>query len=814
MSLEKEAAKLIAFLKEQPRLSDSAEQEGLQGKDNQDDSHIYNGEPVKDMENEKAHVQASPEVESLLSRISSDCPYNDWFRVGCVLKHEGCAYEVFRDWSAKAPKRFDEDACRRTWDSIGEDHDAKVSMGTLRWMAGQSCSPEQERLDESAEKNILPVPESVVKTFETSETSPLPEPETTDEMAEQALEFISSLFRSGEHFELVVKRGCKDGRYFPFRCRENICQFDSEGKSEFLSQLKEIIEVLSPRLGKTPPGAWISLNPVCEADKLAGNAASDKDVTDFRYALVEADDLSREEQWRKLSGLNLPILCVTWSGGKSLHAIVKVEAGTDYKLYKDRIAKLYDYLGKHHFPADGANKNPSRLTRIPGFYRDGGKQYLFARESGPKSWHEFEAKILPGAASSSPAESDSGKQDSFLDSLIKEFDQPLYPDAQGKPSIINQNFFAGYTVRKCGLVRDYTDWRQYQPETGLWKTIPDAELLKLVSQQLLAYSRQYDVPWLAAKRTNKTCKDIKAFIAAEQAEQSKFTKPCRNVIHVRNGMLRIRPDGTVSFEKFSPDYYSKNRSEIDYKPGAKCPMFLEKLLVRCMKPDDIECIQLYVGQCLLGINLSQTFLMLTGTAGAGKSTLVNVIEAIVNRENCTELRLDLMADRFELYRLLDKTLLTAKDVKSNFLTSKGAYVLKALVGGDTKTAEAKGRNETFDIEGTFNAIITANTTLTVDIDADNSAWDRRMRWIEYNCEPVKKSDKNPELKDVLLKEEGSGILNWAIEGACKLITNGGQIPRSEEQTKRIKALLLESDSVRSFIEEMVIADPMRQVTSE
>ena len=685
-------------------------------------------------------------------------------------------------------------------------------MGTLRWMAGQSCAPEQECIDKIAEKSIISVPESVVKTSETSETSPLPEPEGVDEMAEQALDFISSLFRSGEHFELVLKRGGKDGRFFPYRCRENVCLFDSEEKSEFLSQLKQSIVVLSPGLGKTPPGAWISLNPVCEAEKLAGNAPSDKDVTDFRYALVEADDLSREEQWQKLSGLNLPIKCVTWSGGKSLHAIVKIEAGTDCKLYKDRVTKLYRYLEAHNFPADTANKNPSRLTRIPGFFRDGDKQYLFARESGPRSWDEFEAKILSGATLS-PAKSDSGNPDPFLGELIEEYGPAIYLDGKGNPSVINQNFFAGYTIRRCGLLRDYAFWRQYQPETGLWRKIPDAELQKLVSQQLLAYSRLYGVPWLAAKRTNKMCKDIKSFIDAEQAGQSSFAKRRRrNVIHARNGMVVIEQDGTVSFKPFSPDYYSTNRTEIDYRPGAKCPMFLEKLLARCMKPDDIECLQLYVGQCLLGINLSQTFLMLTGTAGAGKSTLVNVIELIINRENCTELRLDQMADRFELYRLLDKTLLTAKDVKSNFLTTRGAYVLKALVGGDTKTAEAKGRNETFDVEGIFNAIITANTTLTVDIDADNSAWDRRMRWIEYNCEPVK--DKIPKFDELLLREEGPGILNWGIEGACKLTTNGGQIPRSEEQTKRIEALLLESDSVHSFIESEVIANPMGQVTSD
>jgi len=311
------------------------------------------------------------------------------------------------------------------------------------------------------------------------------------------------------------------------------------------------------------------------------------------------------------------------------------------------------------------------------------------------------------------------------------------------------------------------------------------------------------------------CKDIKSFIDAEQTGQSSFAKRRRrNVIHVRNGMVIIEQDGSVSFKPFSPDYYSTNRTEIDYDPEAKCPMFLTKLLARSMKPDDIECLQLYVGQCLLGINLSQTFLMLTGTAGAGKSTLVNVIEAIVSRENCTELRLEQMADRFELYRLLDKTLLTAKDVKSNFLTTKGAYVLKALVGGDTKTAEAKGKNETFDVEGIFNAIIVANTTLTVDIDADNSAWDRRMRWIEYTCEPVPSEEKIPKFEELLLEEEGSGILNWGIAGACKLLANGGQIPRSEEQTKRIKELLLESDSVHAFVETQIIENPMGRVTSE
>ena len=106
IDLEKEAAKLLEFLKTQPLVPENAEHEG-EKRVVSAAKRLYNGETVKEAENEKAPVRASAEVESLLSRISADCGYADWFRVACALKHEGCAYETFRDWSATAPNRFE-----------------------------------------------------------------------------------------------------------------------------------------------------------------------------------------------------------------------------------------------------------------------------------------------------------------------------------------------------------------------------------------------------------------------------------------------------------------------------------------------------------------------------------------------------------------------------------------------------------------------------------------------------------------------------------------------------------------------------------
>ena len=307
-----------------------------------------------------------------------------------------------------------------------------------------------------------------------------------------------------------------------------------------------------------------------------------------------------------------------------------------------------------------------------------------------------------------------------LSDLINRKGTPLYPDKNGIPSIVNQSFFAAYTIHSLGLKRDHgSNWRHYNPETGLWNKVPPAELLRLISSQLLDFSRKNNVPSLAAKRSASLCREILSFMDGESSEAFLLPMRRRNVIHTGNGMVEIAPDGSMTFRPFAREYYSCTRTPYQYDPEAKCPNFLNKLLAPCMSQDDIDCLQLYVGQCLLGVNLAQMFMMLTGTPGSGKSTLVNVIEKLISRENCTELRLEQMAERFEMNRLRGKTLLTGKDVKSYFLTSRGAYKLKALIGGDVLTTEAKGSNEAFDIPGEFNVIITANSNLTVDIDSDN-----------------------------------------------------------------------------------------------
>ena len=74
-----------------------------------------------------------------------------------------------------------------------------------------------------------------------------------------------------------------------------------------------------------------------------------------------------------------------------------------------------------------------------------------------------------------------------------------------------------------------------------------------------------------------------------------------------------------------------------------------------------------------------------------------------------------------------------------------------------------------------------------------------MLWIKYENQPPAIPIEN--FDQLLIREEGSGILNFALDGARELLSQGGKIKLFPAQEKRIDALLEDTDPVRLFIRE-------------
>ncbi|HIT90584.1 MAG TPA: AAA family ATPase [Candidatus Merdenecus merdavium] len=305
----------------------------------------------------------------------SNLNYQDWVNVGMALKHEGYAASVWDSWS-RNDSRYHSGECFKKWESF-HGAGSPVTAGTVVQMAkNQGWVPERDQgheLDwnDSIDKELVVVDKNWVEGQEVKQPS-------SWNPVEQLIKYLEILFESTENVGYVTGSWEKDGKYLP-----NKGNWDRTA-GELIQQLNACDNDIGSILGdyKEEAGAWIRFNP------LDGKGCKNDNVTDFRYALVESDTMEIEKQNAILRELELPIACLVHSGGKSLHAIVRIDA-VDYNEYRKRVDYLYNVCQKNGLKIDSQNRNPSRLSRMPGIIRNGQKQFLVDVNIGKESWAEW-----------------------------------------------------------------------------------------------------------------------------------------------------------------------------------------------------------------------------------------------------------------------------------------------------------------------------------------------------------------------------------------------------------------------------------------
>ncbi len=307
-----------------------------------------------------------------------DLSYEEWLAVGMGLKEDGYTAADWDSWSRADRERYHNGECQKKWDSFHGMAGTRVTAGTIVQMAkdrGWKPDPEME-LDWDAE--ISTKDELVVVEKEWLEGKEIHEPGADWDPAGELIKYLETLFNSDENVGYVTSCWEKDGKYLP-------------SKGAYDRTAGELIELLGKNKNdigavigdyKEAAGAWIRFNP------LDGRGVKNENVTDYRFALVESDNMEIEEQNAIIRELDLPVACLVYSGKKSLHAIVKVDARS-YEEYRKRVDYLYEVCRKNGLKIDSQNRNPSRLSRMPGIVRNGRKQFLVDTNIGKESWEEW-----------------------------------------------------------------------------------------------------------------------------------------------------------------------------------------------------------------------------------------------------------------------------------------------------------------------------------------------------------------------------------------------------------------------------------------
>jgi len=118
-------------------------------------------------------------------------------------------------------------------------------------------------------------------------------------------------------------------------------------------------------------GAWIRPNPVKRHGTGKNGAFCDCDVTSYRFCLLESDDLPLDLQLSLWARLPLPVAAIIDTGGRSAHAWVRLDS-EGAEEYATKVNRIYTLLAR--FGICQNNKNPSRLSRLPGTQRGIGKR--------------------------------------------------------------------------------------------------------------------------------------------------------------------------------------------------------------------------------------------------------------------------------------------------------------------------------------------------------------------------------------------------------------------------------------------------------
>jgi len=255
-------------------------------------------------------------------------------------------------------------------------------------------------------------------------------------------------------------------------------------------------------------------------------------------------------------------------------------------------------------------------------------------------------------------------------------------------------------------------------------------------------------------------------------------------ISFRNGIYHVE---SGKFEVISPDLFVISPLPYDYWPDAECPQW--RAFVDDIFNGDgqsINLLQEWFGYNLVASNHMESMMFLYGGRAAGKSTTVDVLQAVLGPQGYTAIDIADLTSQFGFDGLAGKYAIIISEDRPTQRSegNKALYKIKQITGRDTIIIRRKYKSA-INIKPFFKITYVANELL--DVSDESGSFKRRLNLLHFpNC-----YDENPDrrLKDRLVKE-APGIAAWAIGGLQRLLeSNRFTLPaKSKEHMDDIETL--------------------------
>lgn len=286
---------------------------------------------------------------------------------------------------------------------------------------------------------------------------------------------------------------------------------------------------------------------------------------------------------------------------------------------------------------------------------------------------------------------------------------------------------------------------------------------------------------------------VKAIKSANHVASLKFDST-EGLLNLNNGILRLKDRHVIPH---SSDYFFKNTIPISYDQKAQCAEFLKWLSY--ILDDDverIEAVQRMFGYVLIGgIPFLHLAFVLYGSGRNGKSTLLNILRALIGKDAYSVVSMGNLHKPFSAVHIDGKLANIVEETPTDEINSE---IFKTCVGGGEIQVARKGKDE-YNLKVTARFVFACND-MPVFKDRSEGLIDRLLL-IPFN-KYIPEGERDTELEGRLMTEL-PGILNWALEGADKILKEREiKAPKASVELK--EAYREDSDALYSWFKNYVV----------
>lgn len=262
----------------------------------------------------------------------------------------------------------------------------------------------------------------------------------------------------------------------------------------------------------------------------------------------------------------------------------------------------------------------------------------------------------------------------------------------------------------------------------------------------------------------------------------------KNFINFKNGMFDIESQQLYPHDPRFLSTVQIPHEYIDNNTDVNDIQVVDLLRKAKLPQDDIDMLLSYMAYSMTTNNNMKCFMCLVGGSNTGKSTLINMVNALVGKQHRSALSIQDMSVRFYPAQLKDKLINTCADNSSLALNDIGN--LKKITGNDEIMHENKGATPYFFLP--FAKLWFSFNTMPLQLEDKSDAFWERLRICEMNNKIVL---NQTYVEDLCSDESISAI----IPVLCRRLKGMKKIAPSKRSKELSNRLRSESDSLHAFV---------------